>query len=98
MDSADEESRCTVQVVSLPDGIVSLAVIEREHILRVFRYCGGNLARTARILDISRSTINNKLKQYFPYVAPHELRDVILGKVGETNVVRTLQETDTITP
>ncbi|MBK9169854.1 MAG: sigma-54-dependent Fis family transcriptional regulator [Bryobacterales bacterium] len=42
----------------------SLAEIERVHIERVYRECGGNHSRAARVLDIDRTTLYNKLKRY----------------------------------
>ncbi|MEN6532789.1 MAG: sigma-54 dependent transcriptional regulator [Bryobacteraceae bacterium] len=38
--------------------------VERAHIERVLRETAGNLSRTARILDIDRTTLYNKLKRY----------------------------------
>jgi transcriptional regulator with PAS, ATPase and Fis domain len=38
--------------------------VEREHIKRVLDETGWNLSRTARILDIDRTTLYNKLKRY----------------------------------
>jgi two-component system response regulator HydG len=38
--------------------------VEREHIKRVLEESGWNLSRTARILDIDRTTLYNKLKRY----------------------------------
>jgi len=42
----------------------TLADIEREYIERVYRECGGNHSRAARILDIDRTTLYNKLRRY----------------------------------
>jgi len=42
----------------------TLAELEREHIIRVLRECGGNHTRAARALGISRDTIWKKLKKY----------------------------------
>ncbi len=44
--------------------LLSLAEMEREHILRVLRNCNGNRAKAARILGISRSTLYLKLGEY----------------------------------
>ncbi len=42
----------------------TLADIEREYIEQVYRDCGSNHSRTARILDIDRTTLYNKLRRY----------------------------------
>lgn len=42
----------------------SLEEVERVHIERVLEEAGWNLSRTARILDIDRTTLYNKLKRY----------------------------------
>jgi DNA-binding NtrC family response regulator len=42
----------------------TLADIEREYIERVYRECAGNHSRAARILDIDRTTLYNKLRRY----------------------------------
>lgn len=44
--------------------IVSLATVERVHILRVLEHCGGNKKAAAELLEIDRSTLYAKLKQY----------------------------------
>lgn len=43
---------------------LSLAEIERQHILRVLDLNGGNRKRTAEALDINRATLYYKLKSY----------------------------------
>ncbi len=42
----------------------SLDEVERAHIEKVLRECGGNHSRSARILGIDRTTLYNKLKRY----------------------------------
>ena len=42
----------------------SMAEVERAHLLTVLGECGGDRARTARALGISRSTLRRKLAQY----------------------------------
>ncbi len=42
----------------------SLDEIERTHIERTIRECGGNLSQAARVLDIDRTTLYHKLKRY----------------------------------
>jgi len=44
--------------------IEPLAVVERAHILRVLEHCGGNKKAAAELLEIDRSTLYAKLKQY----------------------------------
>jgi transcriptional regulator of acetoin/glycerol metabolism len=44
--------------------IASLAVVEKAHILRVLEHCGGNKKAAAELLEIDRSTLYAKLKQY----------------------------------
>ncbi len=52
------------QLSKSDDGpLVTLAELEREHILKVLRNCNGNRAKSARILGISRSTLYLKLAQ-----------------------------------
>jgi len=46
-----------------PDGL-TLAEVERRHILRVLSREGGNRTRTAAALGIGRNTLARKLKQY----------------------------------
>src|SRR5687768_17100508 len=47
-----------------PFEIPSLARLEREHIERVLRECGGNISKTARILGVHRRTLQYKLAKY----------------------------------
>jgi len=47
-----------------PKGGRTLEDIERAHIERVLRETQHNLSRTARILDIDRTTLYNKLRRY----------------------------------
>ncbi|HSL23071.1 MAG TPA: sigma-54 dependent transcriptional regulator [Vicinamibacterales bacterium] len=45
-----------------PDG--SLESVERQHIIRILEQTGGNVSQAARILDIDRVTLYNKIKKY----------------------------------
>ena len=45
-------------------GKVSLQEMERHHIKEVLKLVNGNKSQAARILDISRSTLREKLKNY----------------------------------
>jgi two-component system response regulator HydG len=38
--------------------------VERAHIERVLRECGGNHSRAARVLDIDRTTLYSRLRRY----------------------------------
>jgi len=42
----------------------SLSALEKEHIGRVLGACEGNVTRAAKVLDIDRATLYNKLKRY----------------------------------
>jgi len=42
----------------------SLDEVERAHIERIIRECGGNLSQASRVLDIDRTTLYHKLKRY----------------------------------
>jgi two-component system response regulator HydG len=44
--------------------VPTLREVEREHILRVLALCGDNKTKAARKLDISPSTLHEKLKRY----------------------------------
>ncbi len=42
----------------------SLSALEKEHIARVLAECGGNITQAAKVLDIDRATLYNKLRRY----------------------------------
>src|SRR5262249_22203214 len=44
--------------------LLSLAEVERRHILGVLKACGGNQKKASTILGISKSTLWRKLKEY----------------------------------
>ena len=50
--------------VLLGDAHVSLAALEKEHILRVLSACADNRTRAADALQISIRTLRNKLHEY----------------------------------
>ncbi|MCS6970012.1 MAG: sigma 54-interacting transcriptional regulator [Planctomycetes bacterium] len=50
--------------VAVASPLATLAEVERAHILRVLEHCGGNKKLAAEILDIDRSTLYAKLRQY----------------------------------
>ena len=43
---------------------ITLAEVEREHILHTLIYCRGNRTRTAKFLGISIRCLRNKLHEY----------------------------------
>jgi len=47
-----------------PESFSTLAEVEREHILRVYRHTGGNKTQTADMLGINRLTLRRKLKEF----------------------------------
>jgi DNA-binding protein Fis len=49
---------------SISYGNISLQEMEKLHILEVLKSVEGNKSQAARILDISRSTLREKLKSY----------------------------------
>lgn len=44
--------------------MVALAEVEKRHILAVLENCGGNQRKSARVLNISKSTLWRKLKEF----------------------------------
>ena len=51
-------------VERLPCLDLTLADVERKHILATLRGCDGNRTRAARVLDISIRCLRNKLREY----------------------------------
>jgi len=47
-----------------PEAGLSLDEVERAHILRVLESCDWNQTRTAKVLEIDRVTLYNKIKKY----------------------------------
>jgi two-component system response regulator HydG len=47
-----------------PENARTLDDVERAHIERILRETDHNLSRAARILDIDRTTLYNKLRRY----------------------------------
>jgi DNA-binding NtrC family response regulator len=54
--------------LNLPAGTArtddTLDAVERQHIARVLEQTGGNISQAARILDIDRVTLYNKVRKY----------------------------------
>ncbi len=44
--------------------MISLQEVEKSHIMSVLQHCGGNIRDAAKILDIGRSTLYNKISEY----------------------------------
>jgi two-component system, NtrC family, response regulator len=42
----------------------ALALVERDHILRVYEQTGGNKTETTRLLGIASNTLRRKLEEY----------------------------------
>lgn len=51
---------------AVPGGPLTLANLEKEHILAVLDTCGGNKSEAARKLEVSRKTLDRKLQQWGP--------------------------------
>lgn len=58
------ESLRETQAPTFSSPLVSLSVVEKAHILRVLEHCGGNKKAAAELLEIDRSTLYAKLRQY----------------------------------
>lgn len=59
-----ESVRGGTEVASFMSPIVSMAEVEKMHILRVLEHTGGNKKGAAELLGIDRSTLYAKLRQY----------------------------------
>lgn len=53
-----------VAAAETQDSSLSLAEVEKRHILRVLKDQGGNKVRSARVLDINVKTLYNKIRAY----------------------------------
>jgi two-component system response regulator AtoC len=63
-DTLDKDIAVLGQKWADNNGLLSLADVERNYILKVLQERGGNKSATARILGISRSTLRDKLNRY----------------------------------
>ena len=52
------------EITAFSTPLVSLGQVEKAHILRVLEHCGGNKKAAAELLEIDRSTLYAKLRQY----------------------------------
>ena len=59
----DELVRKLKDVLDMQQEIVTLDVVEREHIRRTLDRCHGNLTQAAELLGITRQTLYNKMKR-----------------------------------
>lgn len=50
--------------LSSGDTIIPLAAMEKDHILKAYRYTGSNKLQTARLLEIGINTLRRKLESY----------------------------------
>ncbi len=50
-------------VLDMPNQIISLDEMEKEHIRRTIDHCHGNLTQAAELLGITRQTLYNKMKR-----------------------------------
>ena len=50
------------KVISAP--MESLDHMEEDHVIRVLRYTGWNKSETAKILGVTRQTLDNKIQKY----------------------------------
>ncbi len=55
---------------SPPPKALTLEDVEKEHILRVFEESRRNISQTARLLNISRKTLYEKIRKYLPDELP----------------------------
>ncbi len=62
--SAPPKEPKIIAPVVLSDEAVSLQDMERKHIIETLQKFDGNKSKAARVLNISRSTLREKLKQY----------------------------------
>jgi transcriptional regulator of acetoin/glycerol metabolism len=53
-----------IRFASSPINSISLADIEKNHIIKMLEYCGNNKSRTAQLLGIGLATLYRKLEEY----------------------------------
>ncbi len=59
-------------VVRIPNSVITLKELEREHILNVLEANAGNVTKTARDLGLSLSTLKRRLKSYKSFKGQNE--------------------------
>lgn len=64
IDRADLEAAGTCKVERGRDGSLSLAEVERRHIMDTLKRLGGRRSETAEALGIDRKTLRNKIRKY----------------------------------
>lgn len=64
IDRADLETAGTCKVERGRDGSLSLAEVERRHIMDTLKRLGGRRSETAEALGIDRKTLRNKIRKY----------------------------------
>ena len=64
IDLADLEAAGTCRVESSRQAALSLAEVERRHILGTLKRLGGRRGETAKVLGIDRKTLRNKIRRY----------------------------------
>ena len=62
MDDLPPHMKMPAPHTTTPNALVSLAEMERQHILRVLESTGQNKTRAAEVLGIDRKTLREKLK------------------------------------
>ncbi|MDX2493635.1 MAG: helix-turn-helix domain-containing protein [Desulfuromusa sp.] len=55
---------CCSEVTTSTEEMLTLAEIEKKHILAIYQRTGNNKTGTADILGINRLTLRRKLKEY----------------------------------
>jgi DNA-binding NtrC family response regulator len=68
-----DRSATTLHSVSQFEMGTSLSEVEKQHIFATFSRCNGNIAHTAKALDISLSTTKRKLRSYGLLNARHQV-------------------------
>lgn len=84
----EDEKAIAVASSPVTDGEVetpSLDLIEKAHILKVLKKCGGNRTLASRVLGISIRTLRNKILKYIKEEGSLDMAEEPRGKHGEEN-------------